>query len=53
MFTKAGETGVVKSGKTIPVLGGLVGGAFDGATTNTMGNIAIKIIRKDKIQCQK
>lgn len=42
LLTKAGETGLINLGKTVPVLGGLVGGAFDGITTNTIGNVAIK-----------
>lgn len=42
LLTKAGETGLINLGKTVPILGGLVGGAFDGVTTNTIGNVAIK-----------
>jgi hypothetical protein len=43
LLTKAGTTGVINLGKAVPVLGGIVGGAFDGITTNTVGNTARKI----------
>jgi hypothetical protein len=42
LLTKFGETGAVNLGKTVPVVGGLIGGAFDGNSTNLVGNIARK-----------
>ena len=40
LVTKFGEKGVVNLGKAIPLLGGLIGGAIDTASTNTIGNTA-------------
>lgn len=40
LLTKFGSTGIINLGKAVPILGGLVGGAFDSVTTNTVGNIA-------------
>ena len=40
LLTKFGEKGVVNLGKTIPLLGGIVGATFDSVSTNTVGNIA-------------
>ncbi len=40
LVTKFGEKGVVNLGKTIPILGGIIGGAFDVVSTNTIGNVA-------------
>jgi len=40
LLTKAGTTGVVNFTKAVPLIGGIVGAAFDGVTTNTIGNIA-------------
>lgn len=40
LLTKFGEKGVINMGKTIPLLGGLVGGTFDAVTTNIIGNIS-------------
>lgn len=40
LFTKFGEKGVINLGKTIPIIGGIIGGGFDAYTTNTIGNIA-------------
>ncbi|MCU0663654.1 MAG: EcsC family protein [Myxococcota bacterium] len=40
LLTKFGQTGVVNLGKVIPILGGIVSGAFDSVTTNTIGNVA-------------
>ena len=40
LLTKFGEKGAVNLGKSIPFIGGLVGGTFDLVTTNTIGNIA-------------
>lgn len=40
LFTKFGEKGVVNLGKAVPLLGGVVGGAFDAYVTNAVGNVA-------------
>ncbi|MCU4391240.1 EcsC family protein [Acinetobacter courvalinii] len=40
LLTKFGEKGVINLGKTIPLLGGIVGATFDSVSTNTIGNIA-------------
>lgn len=40
LLTKFGQTGVVNLGKGIPLVGGVVGGAFDGTTTYGIGRIA-------------
>ncbi len=40
LITKFGEKGVVNLGKTLPLLGGLIGGTFDSVTTKIIGNIA-------------
>ena len=43
LFTKFGEKGLVNLGKAIPLIGGVIGGAVDSITTNTVGNIAKSI----------
>ncbi len=40
MITKFGQTGLVNLGKGVPLAGGLVGGAFDGATSYAVGKAA-------------
>ena len=40
LLTKFGEKGIINLGKTIPLLGGVVGATFDSVSTNTVGNIA-------------
>ena len=40
LVTKFGEKGVINLGKAVPLLGGIVGAAFDSVATNTIGNIA-------------
>lgn len=42
LLTKFGEKGLVNLGKTVPILGGLIGGAFDTGTTKIIGKVAIK-----------
>jgi uncharacterized protein (DUF697 family) len=42
LFTKFGEKGLINGGKVIPLVGGVIGGLFDGATTSIIGNIAQK-----------
>lgn len=40
LLTKFGEKGVINLGKTVPFIGGIIGGTFDSITTNTVGNAA-------------
>ena len=40
LLTKFGETGLINLGKSLPLVGGVVGGTFDSVTTNTIGNVA-------------
>jgi len=40
LATKFGSTGVVNLGKAVPLVGGVIGGSFDGITTNKIGNTA-------------
>lgn len=40
LLTKFGQTGLVNLGKAIPLVGGLIGGSVDLATTNAIGNVA-------------
>ena len=34
------KKGLVNLGKALPLVGSLVGGVFDGISTNTIGNVA-------------
>jgi hypothetical protein len=38
--TKFGEKGLINFGRAVPLVGGLIGGTFDGVSTNIIGNIA-------------
>ena len=40
LLTKFGSTGAINLGKAIPFVGGIIGGTFDGVSTNTIGNVA-------------
>lgn len=42
LLTKFGEKGAINLGKMIPIVGGVIGGTFDGVSTNIVGNIARK-----------
>ncbi|KHD99760.1 EcsC family protein [Pantoea stewartii] len=42
LLTKFGEKGAINLGKMIPVVGGIIGGTFDGVSTNIVGNVARK-----------
>lgn len=42
LLTKFGEKGAINLGKMIPLVGGVIGGTFDGVSTNVVGNIARK-----------
>ena len=43
LLTKFGQTGAINLGKGIPLVGGVVGGAFDGTTTYGIGSVAKNI----------
>lgn len=45
LLTKAGEKGVVNLTKAVPVVGGVVGGAFDALTCRIVGHAAQRIFR--------
>lgn len=40
MVTKFGQTGAINLGKALPVVGGVIGGTFDGTTTYAIGRVA-------------
>lgn len=40
LITKFGEKGVINLGKAIPLVGGVIGGTFDGTTTYAIGRVA-------------
>ncbi|MBQ9022168.1 MAG: EcsC family protein [Eggerthellaceae bacterium] len=46
-ITKFGEKGVINLGKMVPVLGGIIGGSVDVATTIVIANNAIKMFIND------
>lgn len=46
LITKFGEKGVVNLGKMIPLAGGVIGGAFDVASTSVIARNAIKLFIK-------
>ncbi|KOQ77012.1 EcsC family protein [Stenotrophomonas maltophilia] len=48
LLTKAGTTGVVNLSKMVPILGGVIGGAVDAATTNIVGNAAVSVFIADE-----
>jgi uncharacterized protein (DUF697 family) len=39
MITKFGQTGAINLGKAVPLVGGVIGGAFDGTTTYAIGRV--------------
>jgi hypothetical protein len=43
LFTKFGEKGAINLGKMVPLVGGVIGGAFDGISTNVIGKVARNI----------
>ena len=43
LFTKFGEQGVINLGKVVPVVGGVIGGAFDIGTTTAVAAAAINM----------
>ncbi|WP_333849221.1 EcsC family protein [Leclercia sp.] len=42
LLTKFGQKGAINLGKMIPLVGGVIGGTFDGLSTNVVGNVARK-----------
>ncbi len=48
--TKFGEKGIVNLGKMVPVVGGVIGGGFDAASTKLIGENAYKIFIKGEIE---
>lgn len=49
MLTKFGEKGAINIGKAVPVVGGIVGGGFDFATTKIIANNAYKLFIKNQL----
>jgi hypothetical protein len=47
LLSRFGGTGVINFGKAVPLVGALVGGTFDGVTTNIIGNVAKKMFLKE------
>ncbi|MCT2386258.1 hypothetical protein [Erwinia pyrifoliae] len=48
LLTKFGERGAIYLGKMIPLVGGIIGGTFDGVSTNIVGNVARKTFIREK-----
>ncbi len=42
LLVKFGEKGVINLGKSVPLIGGIIGASFDILSTNAIGNIAIR-----------
>lgn len=40
LVTKFGQTGAINLGKAVPLVGGVIGGTFDGTTTYIIGKVA-------------
>lgn len=47
--TKFGQTGIINLGKVIPVVGGIVGGGIDVASTRIIGRNAVNLFLKGEI----
>ena len=43
LITKFGQKGLINAGKMVPLMGGVVGGAFDAASNQIIGTIARRI----------
>lgn len=52
LATKIGEKGVSSLTKVIPVLGGVVGGSFDGVSTKIVGKVAKRIFIDGEVDIQ-
>jgi hypothetical protein len=48
LLTKFGQKGAINLGKAVPLIGGLIGGTFDGITTNLIGNTARRTFIESK-----
>lgn len=48
-ITKFGEKGIINLGKVVPVIGGVIGGGIDVASTRVIGNNAYKIFMKGEL----
>jgi len=48
LVTKFGEKGVINLGKTVPLVGGIIGGTADAIYSNIVGNAAIRIFIDEK-----
>ncbi len=53
LLTKFGSTGVLNMGKTVPVVGGLIGGTLDALATNVIANAAKNMFLKDTIETER
>ena len=40
LITKFGEKSLISLGKSVPIVGGIIGGTIDGIACNTIGNVA-------------
>ena len=47
LITKFGQTGAINLGKAVPLVGGVIGGTFDGTTTYTIGRVARHVFVTD------
>ncbi|MCA6604123.1 MAG: hypothetical protein IM533_06475, partial [Pseudanabaena sp. M007S1SP1A06QC] len=47
LITKAGEKGVINLMKLVPLVGGIVGGSFDGIFVNTCGKNAKRVFHQE------
>lgn len=48
LVTKFGQKGIVNLGKAVPLVGGVIGGAVDGISTNTIGKTAKKVFSDNR-----
>lgn len=53
LLTKFGSTGVLNMDKTVPVVGGLVGGTLDVLATNVIANAAKNMFLKDTMETER
>ncbi len=49
LATKVGEKGLINLGKAVPIVGGVVGAAFDAGTTRIVGSAAIRAFITDDL----
>ena len=50
LITKFGQKGLINAGKMVPLMGGVVGGAFDATSTHVIGTIARTIFIETSAQ---